>query len=154
MKRVLIAYFSPGGNTEEMAGYIAEGVRFGGDQAVTKKISEIKRAEDLAGYDGFIFGSPTYSHDVPEPMKKLLLMVEKAGLKGKLGGAFGSYTHDVAYKHDDYAPAIIFNALRDVGKMEAFELGPFHLKEDLVATPEGIKACQDYGKNFSQTLAG
>jgi flavodoxin len=154
MKRVLIAYFSPGGNTEEMAGYIAEGVRFGGNQAVTKKISEIKKAEDMAGYDGYIFGSPTYSLDVPEPMKRFLLKVEKAGLKGKLEGAFGSYTHEVAYQHDDYAPAIIFNALRDAGRMEAFELGPFHLKEELVTTPEGVKACQDYGKNFSQKLAG
>jgi flavodoxin len=154
MKRVLIAYFSPGGKTEEMADYIAEGVRFGGDQAVTKNISEIKKAEELVSYDGYIFGSPTYSQDVPEPMKKFLLMVNKAGLEGKLGGAFGSYTHDVAYKHDDYAPAIIFNALRDAGRMEAFELGPFHLKEELVASPEGIKACQDYGKNFSQALAG
>jgi flavodoxin len=153
VKRVLIAYFSPGGVTEEMAGYIAEGVRFGGNQAVTRKIAEIKKAEDLAGYDGYIFGSPTYSLDVPELMKKFLLMVEKAGLKGKLGGAFGSYAHDVGYKHDEYAPAIIFNALRDAGKMEAFELGPFHLKEDLVSTAEGMKACQDYGKNFSQKLA-
>jgi flavodoxin len=154
VKRVLIAYFSAGGNTEKMAGYIAEGIRFGGNQAVMKKISEIKNAEDIAGYDGYIFGSPTYSLDVPEPMKKLLLMVPQAGLAGKLGGAFGSYTHDVAYKHDDYAPAIIFNTLQDTGKMEAFELGPFHLQEDLVATAEGIKACQDYGKNFSQRLGG
>jgi flavodoxin len=154
MKRVLIAYFSPGGKTEEMAGYIAEGVRFGGDQAVIKSTSEIKKAEDLAGYDGYIFGSPTYSLDVPEPMKKSLLMINKAGLEGKLGGAFGSYTHDVAYQHDDYAPAIIFNTMRDAAKMEAFELGPFQLKEDLVATPDGIKACQDYGKNFSQQLSG
>jgi hypothetical protein len=28
------------------------------------------------------------------------------------------------------------------------------LKEDLVATSEGMKACQDYGKNFSQQLSG
>jgi flavorubredoxin len=154
VKRVLIAYFSPGGNTEAMANYIAEGVRFGGNQAVTKKISEIKKAEDLAGYDGYIFGSPTYSLDVPEPMKKFLLMLPRAGLEGKLGGAFGTYTHDVAYQHDDYAPAIIFSALQDTGKMEAFELGPFHLKDELVPTSEGMKACQDYGKTFSQKLAG
>lgn len=153
MKKVLIAYFSSSGNTRDMAEYIAEGVRFGGNQAVTKKISEIKKIEDLAGYDGYIFGSPTYSLDVPEPMKKFLLMVPQAGLEGKLGGSFGSYTHDVSYKHDDYAPAIIFNTLRDVCKMEPFELGPFHLKEGLVATVEGMKACQDYGKTFSQKLA-
>jgi flavodoxin len=96
MKRVLIAYFSLSGRTEMMAQYIAEGVRISGHEAVVKKISGIKTPDDLAGYDGYIFGSPTYSLDVPEAMKTFLLVVEKAGLDGKLGGAFGSYTHDVS----------------------------------------------------------
>jgi flavodoxin len=154
MKKVLIAYFSLTGNTEKMAEYVAEGVRFAGNQAVTKKISEIKKADDLAGYDGYIFGSPTYSLDVPEPMKKFLLVVQKAGLEGKLGGTFGSYTHDVSYKHDAYAPAIIFNTLQDMCKMEPFELGPFNLKEELVETSEGMRTCHDYGRVFGEKLSG
>jgi flavodoxin len=152
MKRVLIAYFSSTGRTEMMAQYIAEGVRISGQEAVVKKISEIKAPDDLAGYDGYIFGSPTYSLDVPEPMKTFLLVAENAGLEGKLGGAFGSYTHDVSYKHDAYAPAIILNTLRDVSKMELFELGPFNLKEEIVETREGMKACQDYGRVFGEKL--
>jgi flavodoxin len=152
MKRVLIAYFSLTGRTEIMAQYIAEGIRISGQEAVVKKISDIKSPDELAKYDGYIFGSPTYSLDVPEPMKTFLLVVGRAGLEEKLGGAFGSYTHDVSYKHDAYAPAIIFNTLRDVCKMEPFELGPFHLKEELVETSEGMKACHDYGKTFSQKL--
>jgi len=90
MKRVLIAYSSATGMTEKMATYIAEGIRFSGHEAVTEKVENIKDATELAGYDGYIFGSPTYSLDVPEPMKAFLLMAEKAGLEGKLGGAFGS----------------------------------------------------------------
>ena len=152
MKRVLIAYFSLTGRTEMMAQYIAEGIRISGQEAVVKKIADIKSPDELATYDGYIFGSPTYSLDVPEAMKKFLLVVEKAGLEGKLGGAFGSYTHDVSYKHDAYAPAIIFNTLRDVCKMEPFELGPFHLKEELVETSEGMKACHDYGRAFGEKL--
>jgi flavodoxin len=152
VKRVLIAYFSLSGNTETMAQYVAEGVRFSGNEAVIRKISEIKTPDDLAGYDGYIFGSPTYSLDVPEPMKAFLLIVERAGLKGKLGGAFGSYTHDVSYKHDAHAPAIILNTLRDVSKIEPFELGPFSLKEELAETREGVKACQDYGRVFGEKL--
>ncbi len=152
MKQVLIAYFSATGTTEKMAEYIAEGVRFSGQEVVTKKISEIKNPGDLAGYDGYIFGSPTYSLDLPGPMKKFLLVLEKAGLEEKLGGAFGSYAHDVGYKHDDYAPAIIFNALQDVCKMEPFELGPFNLKEDVVGTNEGLKACHDFGRAFGEKL--
>ena len=47
MKKVLIAYFTLTGKTEKMAEYIAEGVRFSGQQVVTKKISDIKAAKDL-----------------------------------------------------------------------------------------------------------
>jgi flavodoxin len=152
MKRVLIAYFSATGTTEKMAEYIAEGIRISGQEAVVRKISDIKAPEDLAGYDGYIFGAPTYSLDVPEPMKRFLLEVEKTGLEGKMGGAFGSYTHEVAYKHDDYAPAIISNTLRDVCKMKSFELGPLTLTEDIADTGEGMKACHDYGRVFGETL--
>jgi len=40
MKKVMIAYVSRTGNTAKMAEYIAEGIRFSGATAVTKKISE------------------------------------------------------------------------------------------------------------------
>ena len=154
MKKVLIAYFSATGTTEKIAEYIAEGIRISGQGVVVRKTSEVKAPDDLAGYDGYIFGAPTYSLDVPEPMKKILLAVEKAGLEGKLGGAFGSYSHEVAYKHDAYAPAIIYNTLQTASKMEPFELGPLNLREDMVATGEGMKACQDYGQVFGNKLGG
>jgi flavodoxin len=152
MKKVLIAYFSATGTTEKMAEYIAEGIRISGQGVMVRKTSEVKAPDDLAGYDGYIFGAPTYSLDVPEPMKKILLAVERAGLDGKLGGSFGSYSHDVAYKHDAYAPAIIYHTLQTVSKMEPFELGPLTLREDMVATSEGMKACHDYGRVFGEKL--
>jgi flavodoxin len=152
MKKVLIAYFSATGTTEKMAEYIAEGIRISGQGVMVRKTSEVKAPDDLGGYDGFIFGSPTYSLDVPEPMKKFLLTLEKAGLEGKLAGAFGSYTHDVSYQHEDYAPAIMLKTLQDICKMEPFELGPFNLQEEVVKTDEGIKACHDYGRVFGEKL--
>ena len=93
MKKVLIAYFSLTGKTEKMAEYIAEGVRFSGQQTVAKKISDIKSANDLSSYDGYIFGSPTYHRDMAEPMKAFLFLARKAELGGGMAGAFGSYTH-------------------------------------------------------------
>ena len=60
MKKVLVAYVSRTGKTEKMAEFIAEGIRFSGNEAVLKKVSEIKSAKDLAGYDGYAFGCPTY----------------------------------------------------------------------------------------------
>ncbi|MBI4181081.1 MAG: flavodoxin domain-containing protein [Chloroflexi bacterium] len=152
MTKVLIAYFSSTGKTETMAQYIAEGVRFSGHEAVVRKMLEIKDVKGLSGYDGYIFGSPTFMVDLPKPVKTFLLLTQNAKLEGKISGAFGSYRHDVSYKHDAYAPAIIFNVLQKENKMKPFELGPFNLKEDSVETREGMKACQDYGRVFGEKL--
>jgi len=153
MKKVLVAYFSAGGTTEKMADYIAEGVRIGGGQATAKKIEDIKKAADLSGYDGFIFGSPTYSLDIPAPMKKFLALAQTAGLKGKMAGTFGSYTHDVGYQHDNHAPAMMLTALQKEIGMKPFELGSFALKEDLIGTGDGLKTCHDYGRVFGEKLS-
>ena len=148
MKKVLIAYVSLNGHTQRMAEFIAEGVRFAGLQAVTKKTSELKTAEDLDGFDGYIFGSPTYHRDMAGPMKNFLFIASKADLKGKLAGAFGSYTHS------GDAPALIFDTMEYVYHMEPFSLGGFNLKEDLVGEQEGMRACHDYGRTFGEKLAG
>ena len=152
MKRVLIAYFSLTGVTEKMADYVAEGVRFSGHEAVVKQIEDIKDTAALAGYDGCIFGSPTFSLDIPKPVKMFLSNAEKVNFAGKLGGSFGPYIHDNSYQHDTHAPAIIFDILQSEHKMKPFELGPFSLKEELAETSEGMKACQDYGRVFVETL--
>jgi flavodoxin len=151
--KVLISYYSESGKTEKMAQYIAEGVRFHGDEAVTKKMKDIKDASEMAGYDGYIFGSPTYSLDVPDTVKDFLLMAEKAGLEGKMSGAFGPYTHDVAYGHENHAPAIILDTLERTSKMRPFELGPFMLQEEEADTSRGMETCQDYGRVFGENLS-
>jgi flavodoxin len=146
MKKVLIVYFSLTGKTEKMAEYIAEGVRFSGNQAILKKTNEIKSAHELDGYNGYIFGSPTYHRDMAEPMKTFLFLARKSNLEGKPAGAFGSYTHS------GDAPAIVFDTMQYVYKMPPFELGSFRLKEDIVDTAEGMRACQDYGRVFGEKL--
>ena len=146
MKKILIAYFNLTGTTQKMAEYVAEGVRISGQPVTMKKVSDIKSVEELAGYDGYIFGSPTYHRDMAEPVKTFLFLARKANLEGKLGGAFGSYTHD------GNAPEMIFNTMQYVYKMVPFELGPFNLLEAKADTSEGMHACQDYGKVFGETL--
>lgn len=146
MKKVLIVYVSLTGRTKKMAEYIAEGVRFSGNQAELKPTSELKTAEDLAGYDGYIFGSPTYHRDIAGPMKNFLFIANNAGLEGKLGGAFGSYTHS------GDAPAMIFDTLENVYRMEPFSLGAFNLLEEKVGTDEGMRGCHDYGRTFGERL--
>jgi flavodoxin len=146
MAKVVVVYFSLTGKTEKMAEYIAEGVRFSGNEAVTKKTSEIKTVDDVAGYDGYIFGSPTYHRDMAGPMKNFLFLAAKADLEGRLAGAFGSYTHS------GDAPAMIFDTMQYVYKMRPVALGSFNLLEAIVDTTEGTRACQDYGKVFGEKL--
>ena len=147
MKRVLIAYFSLNGHTETMAEYIAEGVRFGGNTAESRKINTLKTTDDINGYDGYIFGSPTYHLEMADPIKTFLFLCAKADLAGKLAGAFGSYTHT------GNAPAQILDTMQYVFKMKPFELGSFKVLERDLSTREALKACQDYGKVFGEKLA-
>lgn len=148
MKKVLIAYVSRAGNTEKMAEYIAEGVRFSGNEAELKKVSDIKNEKDLQGYDAYIFGCPTYHRDMTENMKTFLFLAQKAGLEGKVGGAFGSHTHT------GDAPQLIFDTMEFVYKMDMTNLGAFALKEALVGATEGLRACQEYGKAVGKKAAG
>ncbi len=146
MGKVLIVYFSLTGRTQKMAEYIAEGVRFAEQEAITKKASDIATVDDMCGYDGYIFGSPTFHRDIAGPMKSLLFLARGADLEGKLAGAFGAYTHS------GDAPAMIFDTMEYVYKMRPFDLGSFKLLEANVGTQEGMRACHDYGRAFGEKL--
>jgi flavodoxin len=147
MKKVLIAYVSRTGNTKKMAEYIAEGVRMSGNEVDLKKISDFKNAKGLAGYDGYIFGCPTYHKDMTAGMKTFLFLAQRANLLGKMGGAFGSHTHS-----GESAP-MIYDTMQHVFKMDMTTLGPLNLTEAVVASDEGARACQDYGKAVGQMFA-
>jgi flavorubredoxin len=153
MPKVLVVYFSTSGKTQEMAEFIAEGIRFNGIQAVVKKINEIKEPVEIAGYDGYIIGSPTFSLDIPAPVKTFLAGLKKTGVETKLGGAYGPYLHDASYQHNEHAPVLILDILQNELKMKPFDLGALSLREDILATRDGIKACQEYGRVFGQRLS-
>ena len=147
MKKVLVAYVSRSGNTKKMAEYIAEGVRFGGSEAEITPISKLQSEKDLAGYDGYIFGCPTYHRDMTAGMKTFLFIAEKAALSGKIGGAFCSFTHS------GESGEMIYDTMQHVYKMDMVNLGALQLKEQVLETPEGIRACQDYGRAVGEKLA-
>ncbi len=148
MEKVLVAYFSLNGHTETMAKYVAEGVRIAGHEATIAKVSTLKSGNDVKDYGGYIFGSPTFHRDMAEPMKTFLFLAGRADLEGRLGGAFGSYTHS------GDAPALIFDTMQHAFKMKMTELGSFNLIETAVDTAEGTRACQDYGRVFGEQLGG
>jgi flavodoxin len=144
MKKVLVAYTSRTGNTEKMAQWVAEGIRFSGNTADVKKISDIQDEKGLQGYDGCVFGCPTYHRDMTAGMKTFLFIAEKANLLGKMGGAFGSHTHS------GESAQMIYDTMQHVFKMDMVSLGALNLKEQVIGTPDGQKACQQYGKAIGQ----
>jgi len=146
MRKVLVCYFSRTGKTQQMAEYIAEGIRISGQEVELKKISDIKNEKELMGYDGYVFGAPTYHRAMPGLVETFLFLAQKANLQGKVGGAFGSYTHS------GDAPKMIFDTMEYVFKMNVVDLGSFNLLEHLVEARDGMKACHDYGKAISQKL--
>ncbi len=129
-----------------MAEYIAEGIRISGHEAELTKISDIKNEKDLLGYNGYVFGAPTYHRTIPGIVETFLFLAQKSNLQGKVGGAFGSYTHS------GDAPKMIFDTMEFVFKMDMVDLGSLNLLEHLVETREGMKACHDYGKTIGQKL--
>jgi flavorubredoxin len=148
MHKVLISYISRTGMTEKMASFIAEGVRMNGQEAVVRKTTAIQNETDLQGFDGYILGCPTYHRDMTAGMKNFLFLMQKANLLGKMGGAFCSYTHS-----GESGP-MIYDTMLHVFKMDMVDLGPLNLKEQVIDTQEGIKACQEYGKSIAAKLGG
>ncbi len=147
MKKVLIVYSSRTGKTETMANYLAEGLRFAACEVEVKKLAEIENELDIMGYDGYLFGCPTYHKDMTGGMKQFLFKAELANLVGKIGGAFGSHTHS-----GESAP-MIYDTMQHVFKMDMTDLGPLNLTEAMIDQDDGLKACQDYGKAIGEKLA-
>ena len=143
----MVAFISRTGKTEKMSEYIAEGIRLTGNTVELKKISELKDEKALSGCDGYVFGCPTYHRDITEGMKTFLFIAQKATLADKIGGAFGSYTHS------GESAQMIYDTMQHVYKMKMVNLGPLNLKEQIIESNDGMRACQDYGKAIGQMLS-
>jgi flavorubredoxin len=144
MGNVLIVYATRSEETKGIAELIGEGVRISGHQADVKRVSEIKNEEDLKGYDGYFFGSPTYHGEMITSMKQLLFIAERAELKGKPGGAFG------AFGWSGEAAGRIFDTMANIYGMDMLSDGPLMLKAGWV--DGGIQAAQAYGKNLAAKI--
>jgi len=93
-RRLLIAYYTGGGNTGRMAEEIGKGAEGEGVDVEIKRIESCS-LEDLANGDGIVVGSPTYFSNVAWQVKKLIdesiaLYRRDHQLEGKVGGCFTS----------------------------------------------------------------
>lgn len=144
MAKALIVYATRTGATEQIGNLIAEGIRFAGHEPKVATTNDIKTETDLQGYDALVFGSATYHGDMMQGMKTLLFLAEKAGLEGKVGGAFG------AFGWSGEAPGRIFDTMKNIYKMDMVG-GPLRLKNSSLGG--GVKMAQDYGREIAAKLA-
>jgi len=114
-----------------------------GHQADVKNLKNIKSEADLAGYDGYAFGSATYHGEMLQAMKTFLFLAEKANLEGKAGGAFG------AFGWSGEANFRIFQTMKTVFKMDM--VGDcLRLKSGSLGG--GVQMAQEYGRQIAMKL--
>lgn len=91
MNKIAIVFWSGTGNTEAMAGYIAEGVRAAGGEAALLGPGDFS-ASQFSAYSAVAFGCPAMGSEVLEETEFEPMF---SALEGSLGGKrialFGSY---------------------------------------------------------------
>ena len=145
MAKALVVYTTRTGETKNIADLIAEGIRMSGAEADVVNSTQIKKEDQLAGYDAYVYGSATYHGEMMQGMKTLLFLTEKANLEGKIGASFG------AFGWSGEAPDRIYETMKNVFKMEMVS-GPLRLKS--ASLGGGLTMAQDYGKEIGKKLAG
>jgi flavorubredoxin len=130
--------------TRRIGQLIAEGMRFEGVDVTMFTVSDYERQKiDPRDYDAIVLGSPTYHGQMMESMKTLLFALDKAGLEGKAGGAFG------AYGWSGEAAERIFATMSNIFGMELVR-GPLMLKS--ASAGGAMKMAQDYGREIARSI--
>jgi flavorubredoxin len=145
MPKALIVYATRTGQTQDIAQYISEGLRFSGCNATLMNATQIQKEEDLDGYDAYVFGSATYHGEMMTAMKTLLFLAAKLNLEGKVGGSFG------AFGWSGEAADRIYDTMSHVLKMKMVGTA-LRLKSALLQG--GMQMAQDYGREIGKRLAG
>ncbi len=91
MSKIAVVYWSGTGNTENMAGAVADGAKAAGAEAVLMTSAEFS-ADMMNSYDAVAFGCPAMGAEVLEE-DEFAPMFEacESKLKGKKIALFGSY---------------------------------------------------------------
>ena len=97
--KVLVLYFSKGGNTAKLAKNIAEGVEAGGGEAVVKTTADVTK-DDFLNTHGVIAGSPVYFGVMAAELKKIFddFVSTRRKMENKVGAAFATGGHHTGGK--------------------------------------------------------
>lgn len=145
MATALVLYATRTDQTRQIANLIAEGMRMKGMEVVVENVADFDVKEfDPNRYDALLLGAATYHGEMLQSMKTLLFALEKVGLEGKVGGAFG------AFGWSGEAPDRIYNTMKHIFKMRMVS-GPLRLKS--AALGGGLQMAHDYGDEVCRKLA-
>lgn len=126
MTKILVLYYSSYGHIEQMAQSVAEGAREGGAEATVKRVPEIVPIEvasahgfkldqaapvavpdELADYDGIVFGIPTRFGGMAAQMRNFLDQTGGLWHSGKLIGKVASIFTSSATLHGGQEATIL-----------------------------------------------
>jgi flavorubredoxin len=145
---LVIFYMSSYGNTASMAEKISEGA--GEIKGVRVSLYDLEGGETdpfvdlIEEADALLFGSPTINGDAVKPVWDLLSSLAVVNLKGKLGGAFGSYGWS------GEAVRMVEDRMRGL-KMRIPHEG---LRVKLIPTEEELEECRSFGRQIAEVLTG
>lgn len=147
-KSLIVFYMSSYGNTAKMAEEITEGAN--SVEGVRVSLYDLEGGETdpfvdlIEEADALLFGSPTINGDAVKPVWDLLSSLAVVSLKGKLGGAFGSYGWS------GEAVRMIEDRMRGL-KMKIPQDG---IRVKLIPTEEELATCREFGTMFAEALTG
>lgn len=147
-KTLLVFYISAYGNTARMAQAVRDGAE--GVDGVRVSLYDLVGGEPgpfadlIEEADGLLFGSPTINGDAVKPVWDLLSSLTLVKVKGKLGGAFGSYGWS------GEAVGLIEDRLRGL-KLRVPRSG---VKVKLIPTAEELAECAAFGRDLAEQLVG
>ncbi len=143
MSKVAVVYWSGTGNTESMANAIVEGVKAAGADVDLFIVDDFK-AEDIAAYNGVIFGCPAMGDEVLEEdsFEPFFAEAEKK-LDGVPVALFGSYGWGGGKWMEDWVERTKDAGAKLFGDGLICENGP----DDGV-----LEECKSLGKDFASSL--
>ncbi|CAH1190484.1 flavodoxin [Paenibacillus sp. JJ-223] len=143
MAKLLVAYASLTGNTEEIAELVVEGIEQAGHEAVLKSVTDCNAA-DLMDYDAFLIGVYTWGDgEVPDEFLDFYEELDELDLSGKRAAVFGS--GDTAYEQFCGAVDVVMDKLKERGADVHSET----LKIEYSPTEQEKVTCRDFGKTFA-----
>jgi flavodoxin short chain len=142
-KKLVIVYLSTSGNTKKMADAIAEGADSRGANANVVSFYDVDM-NDLKDADAIALGSSTFWYKMHDAMDKFITRLEKEGIKGKVGAAFGSYGWS------GEAPIQIADRMRAMG-MKVID--PV-LRVQWQPDDKDLKECERLGKDIAKAMKG